>query len=167
MTQKRHFDADLDDLRALLLRMGSLCEEMIQYAVKVIVERDAGHVAAVQEWESQVNLLHIEIDEVCLKLIALHQPAAGDLRFIGATLLHILSSSAIGVALGLAFYRPWRARFMAGLWGLLAAMCLHVVFNILILNAPKESLLAVFSLVWIGIIALLAVLEYIKRIRRA
>ena len=91
----------------------------------------------------------------------------GDLRFIGATLLHILSSSAIGVALGLAFYRPWRARFMAGLWGLLAAMCLHVVFNILILNAPKESLLAVFSLVWIGIIALLAVLEYIKRIRRA
>ena len=86
MTQKRHFDADLDDLRALLLRMGSLCEEMIQYAVKVIVERDAGHVAAVQEWESQVNLLHIEIDEVCLKLIALHQPAAGDLRFIAAAL---------------------------------------------------------------------------------
>ncbi|MEK7384674.1 MAG: phosphate signaling complex protein PhoU [Elusimicrobiota bacterium] len=86
MTQKRHFDTDLDDLRARLLRMGSLCEEMIHYAVKVIIERDEKHVAAVQEWESQVNLLHIEIDEVCLKLIALHQPAAGDLRFLAAAL---------------------------------------------------------------------------------
>ena len=42
--------------------------------------------AAVQEWESQVNILHIEIDEICLKLIALHQPAANDLRFLAAAL---------------------------------------------------------------------------------
>lgn len=86
MTQKRRFDADLDDLRARLLRMGGLCEEMIHCAVKVLVERDERHAVPVQERENQVNLLHIEIDEVCLKLIALHQPAAGDLRFIAAAL---------------------------------------------------------------------------------
>ncbi|MFI5347409.1 MAG: phosphate signaling complex protein PhoU [Elusimicrobiota bacterium] len=83
---KRHFDADLDDLRARLLRMGSLCEEMIHYAVKLVVERDETHLSAVEEWERQVNQLHIEIDDVCLKLIALHQPAAGDLRFIAAAI---------------------------------------------------------------------------------
>ncbi len=83
---KRHFDADLDDLRARLLRMGSLCEEMVHYAVKVVVERDEKHLAAVQDWERQVNGLHIEIDDVCLRLIALHQPAAGDLRLLAAAL---------------------------------------------------------------------------------
>jgi len=86
MTMKRHFDADLDDLRGRLLRMGGLCEEMIHSAVKLVVEREESHLAAVNDWESQVNKLHIEIDDVCLKLIALHQPAAGDLRLIAAAL---------------------------------------------------------------------------------
>lgn len=83
---KRHFDTDLEDLRGRLLRMGGLCEEMVHYAVKVVVERDAGRLAAVQDWERQVNALHIDIDEVCLRLIALHQPAAGDLRLIAAAI---------------------------------------------------------------------------------
>jgi phosphate transport system protein len=83
---QRHFDGDLGALRERLLRMGSLCEEMIHYAVKVVVERDESHLSAVETWERQVNELHIEIDEVCLRLIALHQPAAGDLRLIAAAL---------------------------------------------------------------------------------
>lgn len=83
---KRQFDADLEDLRGRLLRMGSLCEEMVHYAVKVVVERDDSHLGAVQDWERQVNKLHIEIDDVCLNLIALHQPAAGDLRLIAAAI---------------------------------------------------------------------------------
>ncbi|MDP3542383.1 MAG: phosphate signaling complex protein PhoU [Elusimicrobiota bacterium] len=83
---KRQFDADLEDLRGRLLRMGSLCEEMVHYAVKVVVERDDSRLAAVQDWERQVNALHIDIDEVCLRLIALHQPAAGDLRLIAAAI---------------------------------------------------------------------------------
>ena len=83
---KRHFDTDLEDLRGRLLRMGSLCEEMVHYAVKVVVERDDSNLAAVQAWERQVNTMHIEIDEVCLRLLALHQPAAGDLRLIAAAI---------------------------------------------------------------------------------
>jgi len=86
MTMKRHFDTDLEDLRGRLLRMGSLCEEMVHYAVKVVVDRDDSHLSKVQDWERQVNALHIEIDEVCLRLIALHQPAAGDLRLIAAAI---------------------------------------------------------------------------------
>ncbi len=83
---KRHFDSDLEDLRGRLLRMGSLCEEMVHYAVKVVVERDESYVGDVQEWERQVNSMHIEIDEIALRLIALHQPAAGDLRLLAAAL---------------------------------------------------------------------------------
>ena len=83
---KRQFDANLDDLRGSLLRMGGLCEEMVQSAVKVVIERDESRFAAMQEWERQVNAMHIEIDDVCLRLIALHQPAAGDLRLIAAAI---------------------------------------------------------------------------------
>ncbi|UPT72750.1 MAG: phosphate signaling complex protein PhoU [Elusimicrobiota bacterium] len=83
---KRHFDGDLEDLRGRLLRMGSLCEEMVHYAVKVVVERDESYVGDVQAWERQVNAMHVEIDDVALRLIALHQPAAGDLRLIAAAI---------------------------------------------------------------------------------
>ncbi|MDX6770557.1 MAG: phosphate signaling complex protein PhoU [Elusimicrobiota bacterium] len=83
---KRQFDSDLDGLRALILRMGSLCEEMIHYAVKVVIERDESYLGDVQTWENEVNRLHIEIDEVALRLIALHQPAAGDLRLLAAAI---------------------------------------------------------------------------------
>ncbi len=86
MNIKRHFDADLQDLRGRLLRMGGLCEEMIHAAVKLVVDRDETQLNAVEEWERQVNRLHLEIDDVCLKLLALHQPAAGDLRLIAAAL---------------------------------------------------------------------------------
>lgn len=83
---KRHFDQDLEELRGRLLRMGGLTEQMVHMAVKVLIERDESHLQKVQANERQVNDLHIEIDDICLRLIALHQPAAKDLRLIAAAL---------------------------------------------------------------------------------
>lgn len=88
----------------------------------------------------------------------------GNLRFIGATLLHVLSSAVIGVALGLAFYKSKKTRFLAGVVGLVLAVGVHAAFNFLILNTPEDQMMKTFFMVWIGVIALLAVLEYIKRI---
>ncbi len=86
MSQLRHFDRDLEGLRTSILRMGALCEEMVHLAVKEISERDPGLAEPVKRLEAQVNDLHIEIDDRCLKLLALHQPAAGDLRLIAAAI---------------------------------------------------------------------------------
>ena len=88
----------------------------------------------------------------------------GNLRFIGATLLHVLASSVIGVALGLSFYKSRRTKRWYALLGVILAALLHSGFNFLILNTPEEHLLRTFGFVWIGVIVLLAVLEYIKRI---
>lgn len=88
----------------------------------------------------------------------------GNLRFIGATLLHVLSSAVIGVALGLAFYKSKKSKVVAGTVGLVLAVGVHAAFNFLILNTPEDQMLKTFFMVWIGVIALLAVLEYIKRI---
>lgn len=88
----------------------------------------------------------------------------GDLRFIGATLLHVLSSAVIGIFLGLSFYATRTKKIVAGLTGVLVASTVHALFNYLIINSAPDTLLSTFALVWVGVVALLAVLEYVKRI---
>jgi phosphate transport system protein len=82
----RHFEEIEEELKERVLTMGRLVEEMIRSAVQGLVERRPEPLEEVTRAEGQVNSLHIEVDDRCLKLIALHQPAAGDLRFIIAAL---------------------------------------------------------------------------------
>jgi phosphate transport system protein len=83
---KRHFEEVEEELKQRLLHMGSLAEEMIHLAMQALTERDETPLKRLLENESRVNQLHIEIDDRCLKLIALHQPTAADLRFIMAAI---------------------------------------------------------------------------------
>lgn len=87
---QRHFDEELADLKKKLLHMGSLVQEMIHLAVKGLVEQDESMAKTVFGMENEVNGLHIEIDNVALRLIALHQPMAADLRLL-ATVVKINS----------------------------------------------------------------------------
>jgi phosphate transport system protein len=79
---QRHFDQELAQLKEVLLRMGALVEHQIQQALQALVERDSDLAAAVIERDHEVNALDVEIDDTCIKLLALHQPTARDLRFI-------------------------------------------------------------------------------------
>lgn len=90
----------------------------------------------------------------------------GNLRFVGATLLHVLSSAIIGVALALSFYKTIELRRRYALAGVILAIVLHGGFNFLILNMQDEHLFRTFGLVWLGIIVLVAILEWIKRLRK-
>lgn len=90
----------------------------------------------------------------------------GNFRFLGATLLHVLSSATIGVALALSFYKNKRARRRYALIGLVLAIALHGAFNFFILNGGSDGVLRVFAFVWIGLVALLVIFEKIKRIHR-
>ncbi len=79
---ERHFDDHLQALKYHLMKMSAMAEVMISDAIKAVVERNESVIPPVYQREEQVNHMQIEIDETCLTLIALHQPAAGDLRFI-------------------------------------------------------------------------------------
>ena len=79
---ERHFDEQLQALRNHLMKMSAMAEVMIADAVRSGVERDKDAIPPVYEREELVNEMQMEIDENCMKLIALNQPAAGDLRFI-------------------------------------------------------------------------------------
>ncbi len=78
----RHFQDELQGLEARLLEMGGLAEERVRAAMESLVSRDAGILQDVLRGDAPINQLHIEIDNRCFTLLALHQPMAGDLRAI-------------------------------------------------------------------------------------
>jgi phosphate transport system protein len=82
--QVPHFREELDALQSRLLEMGGLAEERVRAAVQGLVSRDAGLFTKVLHGDEPVNQLHIEIDNRCFRLLALHQPMATDLRAIVA-----------------------------------------------------------------------------------
>jgi phosphate transport system protein len=78
----RHFQDELDRVKARLLEMGGLAEERVRLAVRSLVDRDRTLVERVLSGDAAINQFHIEIDDRCFKLLALHQPMAVDLRAI-------------------------------------------------------------------------------------
>jgi phosphate transport system protein len=84
MERVRHFQEELEALQARLLEMGGLAEERVRVAVQGLVSRDTGSIDRVMRGDEPLNELHIEIDNRCFTLLALHQPMATDLRQIVA-----------------------------------------------------------------------------------
>ena len=79
---QRHFHEEIETLKQTLLAMGGLVEDQIRRVMRALVERDDALAQEVIERDQQVNAYDVEVDETCVSLLALHQPAAGDLRFI-------------------------------------------------------------------------------------
>jgi phosphate transport system protein len=78
----RHFQDELEQLKTRLLEMGGLAEDRVRSSVRALVDRDFALVEKVLVSDVAINQLHIEIDDRCFKLLALHQPMAADLRAI-------------------------------------------------------------------------------------
>ena len=79
---ERHLDAELTDLKNKLLLMGGSVESQLQDVLQALIERDSNLAIRVVENDLQINRLDLEIDEACLRLLALYHPRAGDLRYI-------------------------------------------------------------------------------------
>ncbi len=88
------------------------------------------------------------------------------LRFIGASLLHVITSGALGIALGLSFYENKFIRVVHFFCGFLIAIFLHVLFNTLILLGEIKNVFTAFSLVWISALVLLLLCEKLKHLGR-
>ena len=82
MMPQRHFDEELADLKTKLLRMAAQTEDQIDQALTALVTRDSALARVVIERDHQINALDVEIDEESIRLLALHQPAARDLRLV-------------------------------------------------------------------------------------
>jgi RsiW-degrading membrane proteinase PrsW (M82 family) len=89
----------------------------------------------------------------------------GDLRFLGSTLLHAISSAMIGSALGLSFFlKQYRLFYL--LAGIICAIILHSVFNFFIMKGSGENFLSVFGFLWVVTIINMLIFEKLKRMGR-
>jgi phosphate transport system protein len=93
---QRHFHEELEGLKQTLLVMGALVEDQIHRVMRALLERDDALAEGVIERDRQVNAYDVEVDEKCVELLALHQPAAGDLRFITTAMKIVTDLERIG-----------------------------------------------------------------------
>jgi phosphate transport system protein len=83
---KRHFDRELEHLKARLLHMGAAVEDLVARSIQALMDRDPKLAQESIRIEGEIDQQEIQIEEECLKLLALYQPVAGDLRFVTAVL---------------------------------------------------------------------------------
>lgn len=81
-----HLQRDIEKLKRRLLVLSTEVEAAVRQAVRALAERDAALARQVVERETQTNAMEVDVEEDCLKILALHQPVAGDLRYIVAAL---------------------------------------------------------------------------------
>lgn len=82
MEQHRRLDRELDSLRDRLLLLGGETETAIHRAIHALADRDSEIARAVLEEDDAIDNLEVEIDRLCVDILALRQPAARDLRFV-------------------------------------------------------------------------------------
>jgi phosphate transport system protein len=106
----RHLQVEIEKLKKKILLIGAMVEEALQKSVQAVLDRDAALALSVIEHDQDIDRMEVELEEECLKVLALHQPVAVDLRFIVAILkinndLERIGDLAVNVA--------GRARFLA------------------------------------------------------
>lgn len=78
----RNFAQDLHELKEGILKMGSLVESMIADSIEALVKRESNLARQIIVRDKEVDSLEMEVDNLCMRILALHQPAAIDLRFV-------------------------------------------------------------------------------------
>jgi phosphate transport system protein len=107
----KHLDHEIDNLKKQILSLAAFVEESVAKSVAAIHARDADLGQQVIDFDSHIDALEVEVEEECLKLLALHQPVAHDLRFIVACIRLNSDLERIG---DLAVNIGERAVFLAG-----------------------------------------------------
>jgi phosphate transport system protein len=82
----KHFRKEMDKLKKQILTLGSLVEERVQMAVKAVTDNDSELAEKIIRSDHEIDEMEVEIEEECLKILALYQPVAVDLRFIVAVI---------------------------------------------------------------------------------
>jgi len=92
----RQYELDLQELKEEILLLGGTVEEMIDSAMRSILSRDPDLARRVIASDPKVDAAELEVDHLCLNLLALRQPAASDLRFIATALKIVTDLERIG-----------------------------------------------------------------------
>lgn len=98
-----HFQKELSKIKKSVLSLGAMAEDRVRLAVKAIADRDAEIAGTIIRTDHEIDDMEVEIEEECLKVLALHQPVAVDLRFLIAVIkinneLESIGDQAVNIA---------------------------------------------------------------------
>jgi len=82
----RHIERQIEQLKEKILRVGTLVEEAISKSITALINRDVHLAQRVVSNDEEIDRMEVEVEEECLKILALYQPVAADLRFVVAAL---------------------------------------------------------------------------------
>lgn len=82
----KHIERQIDGLKEKILRVGTLVEEAISKAITALINKDTALAQRVMASDEEIDRMEVEVEEECLKILALYQPVAADLRFVVAVL---------------------------------------------------------------------------------
>ncbi len=99
----KHLQRELDKMKKTILTLGAMVEERVRMAVQAIENRDEALAEHVVQADHDIDEMEVEVEEECLKILALHQPVAVDLRFIVAVIkinneLESIADQAVNIA---------------------------------------------------------------------
>ncbi len=122
-----HFTREIDKLKQMILSLGALVEDTLSRAIEALQKLDVKQAEAIVRNDDLIDQKEVEVEEECLKILALHQPVARDLRYVVATLkinndLERVGDMAVNIA--------ERAKAMASLGGLPQGISFQTMVNV-------------------------------------
>ena len=147
-------------------------EEIVKYLGVVILLHKTNHTEQPIDWPivlitAALGFAALENAMFLIKPISLNQTTVGlltgQLRFLGSTLLHAVSSGIVGIGLGLSFYMGKSAKRIYLLVGLLLAITLHSTFNFFIMDSTGNNYLRVMGFLWVVTIIIMLLFEKLRR----
>lgn len=160
--------------RNILMIVWAAIEEIVKYLAIMLTIRGLAHVDDPIDYamyfiagalgfaglENILFLMNAEIiSNTTVKLMT------GNLRYLGSTLLHAVSTGIIGIGLGLSFYQRWNNKFYYVVGGIIAAVTLHAGFNLFIMNSSDQNFFRTFGLLWVVSIISILLLEKLRRLK--
>ena len=148
-------------------------EELIKYLAVVVVVWKSSHLDEPVDWPillitSALGFAALENTMFLIKPLSVGDTTVGlltgQLRFLGSTLLHVVSSGVIGIGLGLAFHMSKARKFMNLILAIACAVALHAAFNFFIIRNEGSDFLKVLGFLWVATIVMLLLFEKVRRI---
>jgi len=107
---KIHLQKEIDQLKKRLFHLSALVEENLEKAIRAVIQGDWELARKVRDADEEIDMLEVEVEEECLKILALHQPVAVDLRYLIAVLkmtndLERIGDLAVNIARGKGCHR--------------------------------------------------------------
>lgn len=147
-------------------------EELVKYLAVFFLIANTRHIDEPLDWPIftitvALGFAALENSLFVLKPFAVEDTTValltGHLRFLGATLLHAVSSGIIGVALGLSFWKNAKSKLIYLLLGIMLAVALHSAFNLLIMYSSGNNILRALGFLWVVSIVIMLIFEKLRR----